>query len=309
MHLGDNKKDKNNHTNNHTNDSNSSCSSRSSNTDNTNSNSEEEDSASCSSETTTDSEENIFINIFKFPVELIILEKCNNTLDDYIVKNKIRNEEWDSIVLQILFTLITYQKVFNLTHNDLHTNNIVYNNTDKKFIIYKFNNRHYKVPTFGKIYKIIDFGRAIYSFKGNLICSDSFDKDGDANTQYNCEPYFNSNKPRLEPNYSFDLCRLGCSLFDFLIDDLDDLKKIKAPIKKIILNWVQDDKNKNILYKNNGDERYPDFKLYKMIARSVHNHVPTKVLENTHFDKYLIAKKKINNPQHIVNIDNIPSMV
>ena len=40
---------------------------------------------------------------------------------NYIVKNKIRNEEWDSIVLQILFTLITYQKVFNLTHNDLES--------------------------------------------------------------------------------------------------------------------------------------------------------------------------------------------
>ena len=33
---------------------------------------------------------------------------------------------------------------------------------------------------------------------------------------------------------------------------------------------------KNILYKKNGDERYPDFKLYKMIARTVHNHTPEK---------------------------------
>ena len=29
------------------------------------------------------------------------------------------------------------------------------------------------------------------------ICSDSFAKDGDASTQYNCEPFMNENRPRL----------------------------------------------------------------------------------------------------------------
>ena len=77
------------------------------------------------------------------------------------------------------------------------------------------------------------------------------------------------------------------------IEDLEDMKRVKPPIKKIILKWILDDNNKNILYKTNGDERYPDFKLYKMIARNVHNHVPSKVLENPHFDKYLISKKRI----------------
>ena len=42
----------------------------------------------------------------------------------------------------------------------------MYVKTDKSFINYKFNNVYYKIPTFGKLYKIIDFGRAIYSFKG-----------------------------------------------------------------------------------------------------------------------------------------------
>ena len=292
----------------HTNSS-SSCSSRSSNTDsNSESESEDDDDDSENKSSSESEEENVLIKINKFPVQLIFLENCNDTLDNHIVNNKIRDDEWDSIVLQILFILITYQQVFNFTHNDLHTNNIVYNNTDKKYIYYKYKDRHYKIPTFGKIYKIIDFGRAIYSFKGTCMCSDSFSVDGDAHTQYNFEPYFNQNKSRLEPNYSFDLSRLGCSIFDFLIDDLDDLKKVKSPIKKIILEWVKDDKGRNILYKNNGEERYPDFKLYKMIARTVHNHIPSRVLENQHFEKYLIAKKRINTPQQIINIDNIPIM-
>ena len=284
----------------------SSCSSRSSNTESLDSNNTE--SYESSSEESCDDEE-IFCSIDKFPVEIIVLECCENTLDSYISSKKIKDDEWESIVLQILFTLITYQKVFHFTHNDLHTNNIVYVVTEKKYLYYKFNNTHYKVPTFGKIYKIIDFGRAIYRFKNKFICSDSYSQDGDAATQYNCEPYLNENKPRLDPNYSFDLCRLGCSLFDYFIDDLEDIKKLKSPIKKLMIEWVFDDKNKNILYKNDGSERYPDFKLYKMIARSVHKHTPQNVLKKSLFEKYQIAKKKINNPEAIFNIDELPIMV
>ena len=286
------------------------CSSRSSNTELTNSenSSNDDDDDDESSESSFNSEE-IFCSIDKIPVEMIILECCENTLDDYIVNNKIKDNEWESIIMQILFTLITYQKVFEFTHNDLHTNNIVYVSTPKKYLYYKYNNTHYKVPTFGKIYKIIDFGRAIYKFKNHFICSDSYSETGDASSQYNCEPYLNKAKPIIGPNTSFDLCRLGCSLFDYFIDDLDDIKKLKSPIKKIMIEWVFDDNHKNILYKNNGSERYPDFKLYKMIARSVHKHTPQNVLLKPVFDAYKIAKKNINNVQEIFNIDNLPVMV
>ena len=40
------------------------------------------------------------------------------------------------------------------------------------------------------LFKIIDFGRSIYTFKGKLICSDSFHSKGDAATQYNCRTIF-----------------------------------------------------------------------------------------------------------------------
>ena len=294
----------------HTNSSGSSCSSRSSNTksDNDNSstnNDESQENTSCSTAT----EDEVFISINQFPIEIISLEYCENTLDSYIVNNQLKDNEWDSIIFQILVILITYQKCFNMTHNDLHTNNIMYNTTDKKYLYYKINNRHYKIPTFGKIYKIIDYGRAIYRFKNNLMCSDSYHKEGDAATQYNFGPYYDENKPIIEPNYSFDLCRLGCALFDFFIDDIEEVSKIKSPIKKIILNWCIDDKNRNILYKNNGEERYPEFKLYKMIARTVHNHIPLNEIQNTHFEKYLIPKKQINKNAHIMNIDEYETYI
>ena len=302
-----------NNTSKHTGSDSSDCSSRSSNTDKSNTedqnssnneDEEEESSSTCSSD-----EEQINISLNKFPIEIIALESCKNTLDSLISENKLNDNELDSIVLQILLILITYQKLFNMTHNDLHTNNIMYIETDKKYLYYKFNNTHYKVPTYGKIYKIIDFGRAIYTFKGKEMCSDSYHKEGDAGTQYNFGVYKDKNKPSVNPNYSFDLCRLGCSIFDFFIEDLDDLKKVKSNIKKIILNWCIDDRNKNILYKNNGEERYPDFKLYKMIARTVHNHIPAKEIENPYFSKYIISKKNIPKKSHIFNIDELTTYI
>ena len=82
-----------------------------------------------------------------------------------------------------------------------------------------------------KFIKLLILVEIIYKFNGRTFCSDSFAKDGDAATQYNCEPFMNENRPKLEPNNSFDLCRLGCSLFDFVTDidedyaELDELQK------------------------------------------------------------------------------------
>jgi len=255
-------------------------------------------------------EERINVFIPKFPVQVIGMEFCENTFDDLILTNKLTNEEWYSAFIQIIMILITYQKVFNFTHNDLHTNNVMYNQTDKKFLYYCYKKKYYKVPTFGRIFKIIDFGRSIFKFDGKIFCSDSFQIGGDAATQYNTEPYFNDKKPRLEPNYSFDLCRLACSIFDYVIDDFEemkDLSKIKEPFKRLIFEWCLDDKGINMLYKNNGVERYPDFKLYKMIARCVHNHTPQAQLERQEFDSY--TKFKGDVPEDVIDIDKIPSHI
>jgi len=312
----------------------STCSSRSSNTDVNEDDiddideiiddiANEEDTASASesspsesasaSEYSDMSEEELMAKITNFPVQIIALERCEGTLDALIMEEDVSDEEWGSIVMQVLLTLITLQQKFHLTHNDLHTNNIMYNKTDLDFLYYKLDGKHYKVPTYGRIYKIIDFGRAIYKFRGSVMCSDSFHSKGDAATQYNCEPYLNKNKPRLEPNYSFDLCRLGCALFDFILDseedDNEDMDKIKSPILKIIAGWCKDDKGRNIMYKNNGEERYPDFKLYKMIARTVNKHIPSKVIDNPYFDRFIVNKKKIKlgKNQTIMDIDVIPN--
>jgi hypothetical protein len=240
-----------------------------------------------------ETEPTIFAYINNFPVQMICLEKCEGTLDELFTKKKIDLHTAASAMFQILMTLLIYQRAFQFTHNDLHTNNIMYVPTEEEYLFYEFNGKKYKVPTYGKIFKLIDFGRSIYKINGQIFCSDSFAPGGDAHTQYNFEPFFNENKPRLEPNYSFDLCRLGCSIYDFIIESDEDNDMSIDPenmdeFQKTIYRWCLDDNNKNVLYKKNGEERYPNFKLYKMIARTVHNHTPENQLSYPFFSQFAI---------------------
>jgi hypothetical protein len=292
----------------------STCSSRvsfTSGSDNSNCSSPSQDgdsevSSDMSDDETGESEEEVYATLPRFPVEAIFMEKMEYTLDSLIVENDLSDDEWFSILMQVIMILITYQKVYSFTHNDLHTNNIMFVDTDRKYLYYRYNKRVYKVPTFGRIAKIIDFGRAIYKYDGLVMCSDSFKPGNDASTQYNTEPYFNEDKPRLEPNMSFDLCRLATSIYDELIDDDDDI--IANPVATLINEWCKDDDGRNVLYKQNGDERYPAFKLYKMISRIVHAHTPDAQLSRPEFSKYGISGKEISTKMRsrIMDIDKLP---
>lgn len=285
-------------------------------------NSDEGSSYSDDDEDDYSDDEKIIVKIKDFPVQAILLEKCVNTLDHIMMHDELTKEEWTSLLFQVIMTLIIYQKMFAFTHNDLHTNNIMFIETTEEFIYYLYEGQYYKVPTYGRIFKIIDFGRAIYKFHGELICSDSFHPKGDAATQYNFPPYYNPEKPLVEPNYSFDLCRFACALFDYFIYDLQKVEKLckSDPIIKLVVKWTMDDKGRNVLYKSSGEERYPDFKLYKMISRSVHNHLPSTEIHNPVFEGYRITLKKykkhsalaakfLNNGKntHIfINVDTLP---
>ena len=294
-----------------TNDSDSGYSSDSGDSSDSNDTDEDEDEDEDEDDYITDDDdssidpEQCFAYINKFPVQGITLEKCEGTLDNLFETQCMDKDEGISILMQIIMTLLCYQKTLQFTHNDLHTNNIMFVNTKQEFIYYVYKRTTYKVPTFGKIYKIIDFGRAIYNYNGQRFCSDSFSPSGDASTQYNCEPYMDNDKPRLDPNYSFDLCRLGCSLYDFVIDDDVPIGEYDE-FQQIVHNWCLDDNNKNILYKKNGEERYPNFKLYKMIARTVHNKTPDDQLSTPIFKQYIVESGQHTSSDICINIDMLP---
>ena len=254
-----------------------------------------------SSESNED-EEPMYCYLHDFPVQMIFQERCDGTMDELLMKNTIGPDELIACLFQIIMILLTYQKAFDFTHNDLHTNNIMFVRTDEMYLNYRFENVNYCVPTYGRIYKLIDFGRAIYRFQDKTFCSDSFAPNGDAYSQYNCEPFLNESKPRLDPNFSFDLCRLGCSLYDFIVDDDDNKGNKGNDVDSLIKKWCSDDEDKNVVYKKTGQERYPSFKLYKMIARTVHKHTPKNQLSSPVFASFI--KESMSGP--LMNIDEIP---
>lgn len=264
------------------------------------SSSEEDEDSDEDNNSNDEDDDNINAYIYNFPIQCICLEKCEGTFDDLLEKKLVNEKNSAAYLMQIIMILLVFQKTFSFTHNDLHTNNIMYINTDIEFLYYQYNSKIYKIPTFGKIFKIIDFGRGIYKFQNHLFCSDSFAPGDDAATQYNFEPYYNRSKPIIEPNMSFDLCRLGCSIFDFIINSINDTNLNE--FQKTVIRWCTDDYGKNVLYKKNGEERYPDFKLYKMIARTVHNHLPENQLSFPFFSQFECSTQITPN----MNIDNIP---
>lgn len=276
---------------------------------------EDEDGDGDESEEDESEDADFFVYIKDFPVQLICLEKCDGTLDSLFDKNEVSMEMGLAFAFQITMTLAMYQQAFSFTHNDLHSNNIVYKETDVEYLYYKYGGRSYRVPTYGKIMKIIDFGRSIYRFQEHKMTSDGFSPSGDAHTQYNTEPYYNAKKTRIDENPSFDLCRLGCSLYDFVMEDesaedesTEDLvedggaegstintnsrgkRKSLDEFQRLIRFWCLDDKGNNILYKESGEERYPNFKLYKMIARLVHDKQPEQQMR--FFDCFLFEQPK-----------------
>lgn len=248
----------------------------------------------CLSDGSYSDEEETYCRMASFPCTAIFLEKLQGTLESLTADADLTDDEWTAALFQVTITLAYLQRTLNLTHNDLHTSNIMYSNTESKYLFYKFGGRHYRVPTYGRIFKIIDFGRCIFEYRGQRFASDSFEKGEDAAGQYNCSPFLDHTKPELLPNRSFDLCRLGCSLFDYFFQSVDESREPATPLEKFIVRLCTDGGGKNLLYKSDGEERYPGFKLYKMISRRCEGLEPERViLTEPIFKQYLSSRKQL----------------
>ena len=188
-------------------------------------------------------------------------------------------EEWKGILFQICFALSVAQKHYNFIHNDLHSSNIMFEETSCEFLYYSFNKRYFKIPTFNKISKIIDFGRATFIINKRVYFSDVFKKNGDAEGQYDYPYNGNFKYCRNRPNPSFDLARLATTISEHFSPD-DDLYSLME-------EWTKDDSNLILL--NEPD----DFDLYRKIAETVHNTIPKDQLGHDIFSEFIIDKSEI----------------
>jgi hypothetical protein len=266
-----------------------------------------------------------FAEFTDFPVQVTLMERCTGTMDALlddeedsedpeIIKSK--DIRWSAWVFQVIAALSVAQYYYGFVHNDLHTNNVMWTETTDAYIYYRLDGlkdgeKFYRVPTFGKLMKIIDFGRASFWLKDreSLIITDSYEDGNDAAGQYNCPPYYDPSEQRIDPNPSFDLCRLAVSMFDALYPEMPPVaetpEKLSVEPGRIALEtesnlynmlwcWLTDSEGKNILRNPDDSERFPDFDLYKHIAQYATNSVPREEAQKIYFEAlYRIEKKNI----------------
>lgn len=108
----------------------------------------------------------------------IVMERGISDLETYLrnfdITTNIANNEIKSIIFQVLMSVISIVHCMNFVHNDLHTRNVIYFKTSEPFIYYTFNKRIYKIPTYGKIYKIIDFEESTFIYDNRCFVPPSF---------------------------------------------------------------------------------------------------------------------------------------
>lgn len=229
-------------------------------------------------------------------VQITIMEKFDKTfyyLCSIIDKDSSHHLAWIS---QIMFALAFAQETFGFTHNDLHSNNIMYAPTTEEFIEYTLDGIFYKVPTYGYIIKIIDFERGIGHIRlegmkdAKLFMSDHYATDNEAVGMYNYGPYKTHKYTEIKPNPSADLTRLATSMF------WDLFPTGAAPADPVIYNlfqqWMKCNDGQSVLLGRRGvlrHDRYcSGFDLYKAIGRLCHSAVPYKEIK-TVCDAYTYA--------------------
>ena len=271
--------------------------------------SQESESSENSTEESDDDEElEIFADVQDFPVMMIYTEASKGTMDDLLDDcnevgcepgTKEWEQTWKAWIFQILAALSAIQSVFGMTHNDLHSNNVVWTYTEKKFLHYKTRGGiAFKVPTYGKIFRIIDFGRAIFRLNDHLFYSDDFKQGNDAAEQFNFGDLYDPSEPEAWPNPSFDLSRFTVSIFESLFPESPPhkangkilsqepdliIRETESELYNLLWSWLLCDDGHNVLMDPDGSERYPDFDLYKVITTQVHNAVPSEQFEKDIF--------------------------
>ena len=230
-----------------------------------------------------DSFDDCIAKLLKIPIQLLFIEKLEGTLED-LLDEDIKEEVLLSCIFQISFALTYLQKHYQFTHNDLHINNVMFQKTESKYLYYKYNNIYFRVPTYGYIFKIIDFGRAIFKYRNKVYMNDVFSDYGEAGGQYTHpkQVQFTIERDReyIKPNYHFDLCRLSMTI----LEELNSKEYSDESLKFL-----------NHMCKNSCDISFcdmpDDFYLYKSIAKDACNCLPREIIMNDIFKSYRIKKK------------------
>jgi hypothetical protein len=254
--------------------------------------------ASTDSDASFAEEYEMYAEFHDMPVAIQYLEACEGTFDSLLetkeyapIQTEDHQKRWIAWLFQICVALAQLQSTLRLTHNDLHSSNVLWKKTEQEYIYYADSKgRKWQVPTYGYIFTIIDYGRAIFSVNTFFIVSSDYNDGHDAYGMYNFGPIEDKSLSCIVPNMSFDLCRLACDMLRALYptnppaatpksklltkEGSWEVRETSHVLFNLLWTWLKTKQGGNVLETEQGHEKYPGFDLYVVIAKEVVDAIP-----------------------------------
>jgi hypothetical protein len=150
----------------------------------------------------------IWCSVNHFPVQLLATEKLESDLYNLAREATVSSDELLSMWWQVVFGIMMYQRL-GITHNDLHASNVMFKRTTRAHLFYDIDGTIYKVPTYGRLWKIIDFGRGTYESVG---LNTAYNANGECyNLLFPRRPNGRGRRP-ISPHFAVDIMTLAMNI-------------------------------------------------------------------------------------------------
>lgn len=230
----------------------------------------------------------LYIEYKDVPCYLLITEKlCHDV--SYITENDMLTyDRVLSFTFQIFSAIMTMNSLYGIKHNDLHFGNIMIKKTDEEYLYYSLNNTFYRIPTFGFIICILDWGRSTYDFNGYSGKNKIYTSPRDCFRQYIYKRINNKgySPVELDENRWTDIVMASHSI----LREFNEVV-INTPLEDLLLKNIRMEDEEYL------DINIFDWDLYVDITENKFNIKPRELITNKIFHNFIIKKKSIKNKQ------------
>ena len=216
-----------------------------------------------------------YLELRDIPTYLLATEKADYDMDFLKNINTLDYNLFISIVFQIFTAIITMNNIFGIKHNDLHLGNIMVKTTKKQFLYYKFKNIIFRVPTYGYIVKIIDWGRATYNFNSLKGKNTIFDSNNVCFGQY---IYTKCNNKKTSCDISQNKWVDIVIISHNLLHEFPEYRL--SGLGKLLINNITDVNNNRLNF------NIFNWSIYSTIGKNKYVINPKSIIKNRIFNKY-----------------------